>query len=34
MTPMEMFFVFVGVCAVSGQLTRLLVWVDEPAYKH
>ena len=34
MTPTTMFLTFVGVCSVSAQLTKLLIWVDEPERRH
>ena len=34
MTPTTLFLTVLGVCTVSAQLMKFLVWVDEPSRSH
>ena len=34
MTPTTLFLTVLGVCTVSAQLMKFLVWVDEPGHSH
>ena len=34
MTPTTLFLTILGVCTVSAQVMKFLVWVDEPGRSH